>query len=424
MTDKNINRYTAADGGYVVYHSPIARKYAVCRKDEDIMGNGMYDELTDYVPVEMQPHVTRPEDYTLLTVLPNNVCNFHCSYCYSASGRNGTILELPILRKAIEFFIESKPVRFVKPLTISFMGGGEPMLSWETVMAGIEYAEKLAADRRVTLHVRIITNGSVLTDEALVFMKNHNVAVSVSFEILRDVQELQRKHYDLVRCNIHRLLKAGIDVQINATVTPANVDRMRLMYETLRNEFPEVTNAMFEPVTGEILFESPAAMRDFYNRFRQGFIDCLQLGEREGVSLTCFAYLRTIYPIMRACPGEFCLTPQRSLTACYCVASPIEPLYGRTVYGHVDANGVSLNKDSFDSIINVNIFSRPECTDCEVRWSCGGGCFHQMESYSKPYREEVCNFTRNFVRDLVLFKTELYLANHGDSLPMIFNETF
>ena len=63
-----------------------------------------------------------------------------------------------------------------------------------------------------------------------------------------------------------------------------------------------------------------------------------------------------------------------------------------------------------------------------MRWNCGGGCFQQYHSYDKSYCEEVCLFTRNFVRDVVCYKINRMWKNSHDSeikkQPVFFKEEF
>ena len=79
--------YRYDDDEYVIMYSPIARKYAVAAEEHivDFLKNGgnadVFRPLAEYVPLDRQNKVRAPRDYTLLTVLPNNVCNFNCSYC-------------------------------------------------------------------------------------------------------------------------------------------------------------------------------------------------------------------------------------------------------------------------------------------------------------------------------------------------------
>lgn len=415
LEKNNIYRYVWKDG-LEIFYSPIARRYVVATNEQfqNYLSRGDYKNiftpLADYVPISQQSKVQTPADYTLLTVLPNNVCNFSCSYCYSATGRNGSYLSEMQLKAAIDFFINSKPNDFCRPLTISYMGGGEPMLSWPLVSKGILYAKEKAIAHGFRLKHRIITNGSILNEASLTFIKDNDIDVSVSFEILRDIQELQRKKFDVVDRNIRILIEKDVNIQINATITPANVNRMGEMLEHLLKNYSHIRNIMFEPVIGQHFFPSPDDMKRFYNVYTNLFIQCLYRAEKEGVSLTSFAYLRTIFPLERACPGELCITSDGQFTGCYCVSSPRETLFSQTRYGWIDkCDHVHFDMESYKKLKSHNVYERAECKSCVVKWNCGGGCYYQYASYDDLYRQEVCSFTRSFFRQLLKYKIETRL---------------
>lgn len=422
--------YTYADDGYVILYSPIARKYAVATQEQvdGFLERGSHAEvfkpLADYIPLEKQHKVRHPEDYTLLTVLPNNACNFNCSYCYSAGGRNQSVIDIDKLCRGIDYFIDSKPADFTKPLTISYMGGGEPLLSWEHVSRSIGYAETKASSKKLRLHFRIITNGSILNEQIIQFLKEKKVEVSVSFEILEEIQNLQRKHYDLVRRNLRALIDAGIPVQVNSTITPSNVDRMSEMLDVLMKDFPEVESAMFEPVTAQGLFPTPKDMADFYDEYIKGFIDIRSKGDRMGVDIISFSYLRTIFPLDRTCPGEYCLTADGFITGCYCVATDREPLFRHTCYGAVNDKEVNFDMEQFERLLSHNVYSKDKCRDCKVKWNCGGGCFHLFNSYNPEYQDEVCRFTNDFIEALVIYKVRKQLEGKACGLPLLLSEQF
>ena len=417
LADNNIIHYEF--GEYNVFYSPIGRCYVIATKEQyvEFIKNGSYGDifsrLVDYVPLAQQHKVREPKDYTLLTVLPNNMCNFSCSYCYSAKGRNNDQLSQPSLRIAIDYFFASKSDNFTRPLTISFMGGGEPMLSWNVVKYGVLYARGIAQNKGYKLNIRIITNGSILKDEHLQFIKEQDIDISVSYEIIPEIQELQRKHYAIVSSNINRLIDHGIPVQLNATITPLNVDRITEMIEIINRDYPAVRNIMFEPVVSEEMFEIPDDMHLFYQRYLDGFIKGRVLADGYNIALTSFAYLRTIFPLERACPGEFCVTANGDITGCYCVDSDRFPLFKQTKYGSINDSEIVFDKNQFENLMGYNVYSKDECQDCEVRWNCGGGCFHQYNTYSKPYRDEVCQFTKNFVKHIVEYKVNKVLQRNN-----------
>ena len=283
LDDKNIFRYEY--GKYKVLYSPIARSIALV---ENFSAKGYHEALrvlTNYIPISQQKKVKDPKDYTLLTVLPNNTCNFSCSYCYSAAGRNRSVLSLKKLFAAIKYFIISKPKGFDKPLSISFMGGGEPMLSWDNVKAGICFSESLAEERGVQLNISVITNGSIVNQECIDFFLQHNINISVSFEILPEVQNAQRRNFDLVRQNLQTLYMADIPLQLNATITPLNVSRMSEMFIKAVSDFPKIKSLMFEPATGEDIYGSVENIRKFYQTYVTEFRHCLSLADEYSINL-------------------------------------------------------------------------------------------------------------------------------------------
>lgn len=58
-------------------------------------------------------------DFNNITILPNNKCNFSCSFCYSAKGRSTTVLDKEKAFKALDFFITPSTN---ERITISILG--------------------------------------------------------------------------------------------------------------------------------------------------------------------------------------------------------------------------------------------------------------------------------------------------------------
>lgn len=429
MTD--IYSYPYSDG-HVILYSPIARKILLLEKEEaECLCEGSSDKvkkttlsaferLMDYVPVAEQPKVRFPADYTLLTVLPTNKCNFGCSYCYAAAGRDNSTIELPRLQRAIDYFFDSKPAGFNRPLTISFMGGGEPLMATDIVREAVAYARQKAMEKLQKLNIRIITNGSMVDNDFIEFCKSQKVEVSVSFDVVKDVQNVQRGEYDTVVRNLTTMCDAGLSVQVNTTITPLNVAQMQGMLETIHEKWPEINAVMFEPVTGRLGMDNEGLGR-FLETYRKNFVSCMNKADEYGMSMTSFAYLRTVFPLDRACPGELCVTSHGDITGCYCVGSPKAPLYEETKYGEVDDRKVTFDEERYRRLMKENVYNLPECADCKVKWNCGGGCYYQRHLYDADYHELQCNFTRNFVEDIIRYRVERYIKEkHGQvQLPLL-----
>ena len=109
---------------------------------------------------------------------------------------------------------------------------------------------------------------------------------------------------------------------------------------------------------------------------------------------------------VRHCPGKFCITPQGEISVCHLVSSPKETRYKDCVYGVVEESGVKIDKEHFNRLYSVNLFSYERCNDCFAKYCCGGECMTRNAIYPADYMEKVCDFNRRFVRYRLLAKIE------------------
>lgn len=381
---------------YLVY-APLARKMLLV-DDEDLhLVNGRLSELrvvgdTGRFFSKIQ-HVC---DLQKLSVLPNHTCNFSCSYCYSAKGRGSTVLDQGKLLRALEFFFDSDRLT-ERNLTISFIGGGEPLLSWPLVKWAMERSEQLASQNGFNLLMTLVTNGSIMNDDIVATLKRYHVLPDVSFDILEEAQNKNRRHFDTVCGTIDHLCDNGLIPSVNATITPDTVDRMEEMVDFMEHRFPLVKNMVFEPVVSDELFPEAADLKDFYTRYLDGFFKARRIAEERDKLVTCRIYKNVDSLVERGCPSKLALTPQGDLSICYCTSSPKEKMYSQRIYGKVTSDGVEIDSDRFDAIHGINVHSFPKCNRCFAKWHCGGGCMCPNDLYDDAHLDAVCAFTREMV---------------------------
>lgn len=68
---------------------------------EDVKGfiRGLSRPLPSFEPRD-------PGKSLKLSLIPNNICNFACSYCYSAAGRSNAVLNSDKLFNVLDWFID------------------------------------------------------------------------------------------------------------------------------------------------------------------------------------------------------------------------------------------------------------------------------------------------------------------------------
>jgi radical SAM protein with 4Fe4S-binding SPASM domain len=375
-------------------------------------------QLKPCADLQLRNSTTAPDMYQTLYVLPNYVCNLSCSYCYSAKGRSSKHLSEEHLRATLDYFVDSKRCNG-KPLKISFVGGGEPLLSWNIVGQGIEYANKRAYDQNIKLHFGLITNGTVVSPEIIDALKKYNVHPRLSFEIIEDLQNKQRGQYDNVCRTLDLLAEAGINTEVRSVITQDSVERIEEMVEEMFRRFPFVRRMYFDPVADHNLFRNADFTRTFYNTYRQSMLKARRMAADNGKHVLC-AVSRSLETVSeRYCNGEFCLTPEGTVSICLEVSSPNEETYSQSIYGAVnDKNILILNHEKYKALRQSQTANaNPECCQCFVKWNCGGGCTAEKRRYTAEVRNIICDFVRDFSCDLLLERlNEAEMETSGSSL--------
>jgi radical SAM protein with 4Fe4S-binding SPASM domain len=425
------------DKFYIVYAPLSSAAFIATAKNVDdiasaLVGNEVSQEvkdtvkgLTDNTGISL---LTKQKgtiaDYNNISLILNNKCNFSCSYCYSANGRSAEILSFERLHGALNYFINRERTD-AKKLSITFIGGGEPMLSWPLIREAVVYALQRAEKESFEVRFKVITNGSLLPVGALDFIIANRLEMIVSFDILADIQNLQRKHYTQVKDNIIWMLEHGASVSINSVVTPANVLRQTEMVEETHNTFPGLDYLSFEPckeMMPEIINTLDAG---FYEDFIRCFFEAQQAAAQYGITLTSSVLRHVDYVVERFCPGEFGICPDGSVTACPCVSSSELPDFRDYIYGNIDLKGrVVIDEAKLKTLVRENVTSYPECAGCFIKWNCGGDCTHLNRIGNSESKRLRCDFMQKFIKNALWNRlNESYESEYNMSVMEIIKQS-
>lgn len=348
--------------------------------------------LAEHEPIS---RIRRVEDFVNLSILPTNLCNFACSYCYSAKGRSTQTIDFAAISQMIRFFVGLN--RDGSPqLHITFFGGGEPMLCWrEIVRPAIELIESLRGEYSNKIHITLITNGSIIPGDFATVCKRANVDLAVSFEILEDLQNLQRHNYQLVFGNIQKLCLQGLSPAVNSVITNEAVTLMPKMVDEVIKKIPDVKYLSFEPVTGE-------NTSDYYTLFIEKFFEAKNIADLNGITLTTSALRNVDVSVDRYCAGELALNAMGEVTACPCLSSSEQPGYNRWVYGYVSDSEIKIDNEKLSAILRYDVNTQPWCEHCFARYNCGGGCLNGVFERGNRPDSNYCRFFRDFLRKMII----------------------
>lgn len=175
-----------------------------------------------------------------LSLFLNHACNLRCSYCYNGDKFHRA-MPLEVARRAVDLCLGGDPPE-APFIQISFFGG-EPLLELELIKAIVTHARLEAARHqpRRNLGFHVITNGTLLGEQAVDYLLGEHFFVAVSLDGCRTAQDATRRwadgssSHDVVVANLERLIacKPLIAPRVVAVVDPGNVDRLAESFEFL-----------------------------------------------------------------------------------------------------------------------------------------------------------------------------------------------
>lgn len=173
-------------------------------------------------------------------------CNHHCRYCQvSSEAEEASQFDMsPETARRVTDCIFQAPGRDIK---IEFQGG-EPLCNWKTVVATVEYAEKLNEDYDKNLEFVLCTNLTLISEDQLKFLKDHQVSISTSLDGDREIHDKNRRlraggsSYDLFMKKLDLARKTcGDEISALMTATKDNLSFLdKVVDEYIRNDFPGI----------------------------------------------------------------------------------------------------------------------------------------------------------------------------------------
>lgn len=366
------------------------------------------------VPEQNIPYEADVEILDKTAILLNQSCNLSCSYCYASKARATERLSKGKFSQLVKYIFNNKTGR---KKVFSFLGGGEPLFDWEYFKWCVEEITQIGNKYDNRILIGLTTNGTLLNDNRIQWLVEHNIKIGVSFDILPDIQNKQRPiasknagrlSFDIVDHNIKLLIKHNANFKIRSTITKANVSRMTEMLLFAYKNYEGIKELHFEPVCSE--FDNDT---EFYKTFVISFIETFDKGRQLGVLVAnslvnSFFHIRDHY-----CVGELCITPGGDIVACHRFSSNRDNAFNIFKYGTIDNYGVHIDRTELNKVIQFRR-KKLECDECFAKWNCAGGCSAIKATLSQRQHKNYCNFMRDFIKKLIeykLFKNQQYGNN-------------
>src|ERR1035437_1745969 len=178
-----------------------------------------------------------PHEHVSCELLITNACNLCCGYCI-AEGLPGPAMTGEVGRKALDMFTFLG--EGATSLEVTFTGG-EPLLEFSLLEELTEYANERALKAGMQVTVVLKTNGTILTQAILAFMRGSCSKVVVSIDGNCTSHDAYRKNragngtHRAVRQNLLTLLHNNVPCAVSVTVHPRFsgrvLDNVRYLHE-------------------------------------------------------------------------------------------------------------------------------------------------------------------------------------------------
>lgn len=358
--------------------------------------NDVVKRLLSQKPVVAKHHT----DFDALYVVPTNECNFSCKYCFSAKYHGHHVLSESAMISFLEYFLRNKYGR--RHVKIVFAGGGEPLLAWDIVAAGITRIRELESLNHVLVDIYIITNISQITDQKITFCQQNNVRITASFDILEAVQNRQRGGYDRVFSRLKKIDESALKYQIQATIMPDSVDLLSDMIVDVAHNFPSAQGIVFEMMRGGEVFKTAKDIDTYIQRFWDEWRRAKKVAEKCEVKI--FNSFVATKDIVRDhfCGGIFVLTPYGDITTCIHISDIEQKGYADSKIGYVDGKEVVILENEFKRAYSRCEVRDPACMACWARWNCAGGCPKSRHMYSEEVRSAICRNMKGMLAEMLI----------------------
>lgn len=173
---------------------------------------------------------SRPIFNAVINVTDN--CNLRCPYCFTE--HNTRVIDLGTMKSAIMFILNQidKFPKFDKPAGFNFFGG-EPMLHFEDIIKPtILWTEETGLREKYKINFGMTTNGTLLNEENLIWLKEHKVSILLSIDGDKATQDSQRpgingtSSFDILEPKLPLIIKYFPNTTFRSAIEPYNADKI------------------------------------------------------------------------------------------------------------------------------------------------------------------------------------------------------
>ncbi len=359
--------------------------------------------LLTHMPEFPVPVVNLRPNIRAFRIVLTEKCNLRCAECFVTKAPNSLrTMELGVLEKTIRNTISYGQTNTV---TYHFFGG-EPLLRFDYIKRAVAILEEAVTHGEMVRPIyRITTNLTIVDDEIIVFLKEHQFHVGVSIDGPEAVNDVLRTYIDgrgtfrTVATNYQRLREAGIDTHVLITPHPDHLDALPEIFRTVLEQFPMETVTVNTPLHHHtVQWTMPG------EEYAETLIRLTRMAKEFGVSIDSAAS-----PPLAALAGNIQRKGPCALTGSDIMAS-IGPDGSLSYCAQKWHPYLAVPSMEAGADLRTPIRRATECASCEARHICGGPCPAYQAIAGGQLDNNKCTFMRTLLKEatanLDLFEVE------------------
>jgi len=325
-------------------------------------------------------------------------CNLRCRYCFAGAGvfgGNRGLMSIETGKKALDFLFDASGAR--RHVEVDYFGG-EPLLNFAVIRELILYGQAESARRGKVLKQTLTTNGLLLEGDVLDFLNEHDIALVLSLDGRREINDLMRPcldgagSYDRILPRLRTAVedRGGDNYYVRGTYTRHNRDFFQDVLHLTECGFDLVS---VEPAVASEKADFALRPDDLPELFEQYEKLARYCHERHiaGKPLTFFHFNLDLDfgpclpKRLQGCGAGsdyLAVTPEGDLYPCHQFVGQKE-----FIIGHVDSGIIT--REISERFRNCHILTKELCRTCWARFFCGGGChanaWNHSQDLQKPY---------------------------------------
>lgn len=320
------------------------------------------------------------------SVIINRNCNFNCLYCYQTDKKISSIKEKSI--EQICNFIVDTAFKLCDYRICINISGGECLLFPEKVKFFISSIRKHTKNNKLPDPIiEISTNGSLLTEELMSFIKSNECSLYIGFDGLEKVQNINRIPlgdditYQTYLNNLELLKSFNFKkntITLNFVITSNNVGYVSENFSFLQKNFPEFRlsfNIAYNSIWDLYAIKK---LKVELNKLADLYLKCIKKNKDFSINL----FDRQINMILNALKGcsiprcsagetSFGFTPEGDIIACgTCLGMKIEKQF---IIGNIEEGINEVQKNYFLKQVDI-AQKKSVCSKCAHEKKCYKYC--------------------------------------------------